>query len=215
MAQYIKQEVPDFLNTGEHKAYYRIKTRQNIDTQDLVERIEHMHHGLSRGTIINVIDELASRIAYELADGNTVTIDRLGTFSASIGLKEDAKTDSTDDIDAPHKTRDLCVTDVNFRASKQMIRAVDERCELHRNGESRLHKSPYSREERIRLALDFIDRSPMHAMRLADYATITGMSASSASRDLSAICSDPASGIDSIGRRGPTRMFVRRGSGIE
>ncbi len=215
MAQYIKQEVPDFRNTGERKAFYRIKTLQNIDTQALVERIEHMHHGLSRGLIINVIDELASRIAYELAEGNTVTIDHLGTFSASIGLKEDAKTDSIDDIDAPHKTRDLCVTDVNFRANKQMIRAVNENCHLQRNGESRLHKSPYSREERIQLALGFIDNSPMHAMRLADYAAITGMSPSSASRDLSAICSDPTSGICHTGRRGPTRMFVRRGSGIE
>lgn len=215
MAQYIKQEMADFHGTGERKAYYRIKTRQNISTQALTERIEHMHHGLSRGQIINVIDELASRIAYELAEGNTVTIDRLGTFSASIGLKEDASTGSTDDIDAPHKTRDLCVTDINFRASKQMIRAVDERCDLQRSGESRLHKSPYSRDERIRLALGFIDNSPMHAMRLADYAAITGMSPSSASRDLSAICSDPASGICSTGRRGPTRMFVRRGSGME
>ena len=80
-------------------------------------------------------------------------------------------------------------------------------CQLERGKESRLHRSPYTREERLARALAFIEEHTV--MRVMDYVRLTGLSRTTASLELRELCQDPASGIRSIGQKAG-KVYVRR-----
>lgn len=77
MAKYIKQEMNDLHGEGKTKAYYRMKVQRNIATNELVKLMCAHRAGVSEGVIKAVIMQLTDEIAYQLADGRSVTIDGL------------------------------------------------------------------------------------------------------------------------------------------
>ena len=81
-------------------------------------------------------------------------------------------------------------------------------CKLKREGTARLHRSPYSKEERLSLALEYIGKHG--AMKVADYMALTGLSHTSAALELKEFRRDPTSGIDFIGR-GSAKVYVKKG----
>lgn len=80
MAKYFKQEMPDLRNTGEKKFYYRMKVNENIDFDELVRRLTYPGSGLDKGQVVQVIAAIGKQMALEMASGNSVTIDGIGTF---------------------------------------------------------------------------------------------------------------------------------------
>ena len=63
-----------------------------------------------------------------------------------------------------------------------MVKEANRRCKLECTGESRLCQSAYTKEKRLKLALEFLEKRG--AMRVADYAETTGLSRSVATKDL-------------------------------
>ena len=206
MAKYIKQEMVDLSGKGEEKIYYRLQTERNIDFAELAQQIEQ-HHGLmNRGLIKNVMSYVVDEMAELLGKGYSVSIDGLGTFRASIGLEEDKEMDTFDGDDTKRNARSLRLTGINYRADKDLVKKANRHCKLERAGESRLHHTPYSKEERLKLAQQYLEEHG--AMRVAQYMELTGLSRTKATLELKEFRQDASTGITFLGR-GSTKVYVK------
>lgn len=207
MAKYIKQELPDLRKTGEKKAYYRLKTERKIDFQQFVDCISSHNSGISRGEAFRVLMHAAGTLAELLAEGYSVTIDEMGTFKATVGLVEDKEMDSFAEGTPKLNARSLRIDGVSFQADRKLIVNVDKRCDLKRAGVSRLCRSPFTREERLQKALEFLKAHG--AMKVKHYMEFTGLSHTVAANELREFENDAASGIASIGRLAG-KVYVRQ-----
>ena len=207
MARYIKQELPDLHKTGEEKAYYRMKTERKIDFNQFVDLISSHNSGISRGEAFHVLTHATDILAELLAQGYSVTIDEMGTFKATIGLVRDKEMDSFEEGTPKLNARSLRVDGVSFQADKRLIANVDTRCDLKRAGVSRLCRSPFTKEERLQKALEYLNAHG--AMKVKNYVELTSLSHTVAAKELREFEHDAASGITSIGRLAG-KVYVRR-----
>ena len=207
MAKYIKQELPDLHKTGEKKAYYRLKTERKIDFYHFIDRISSHNSGISKGEAFRVLMHATDILSELLAEGYSVTIDEMGTFKATIGLVENRKLDSFEDGTPKRNARSLRIDGVSFQADKKLIANVDKRCKLKRAGVSRLCRSPFTKEERLQKALQYLKSHG--AMKVKHYMELTGLSHTVAAKELCEFGDDAASGITSIGRFAG-KVYVKR-----
>ena len=207
MAKYIKQEMPNMNGTDEPQVYYRLKTDRNISSKEFVRRISRNGSAADRGEIEGILIRIADGLAELLGNGYSVTLNGIGTFKASLGLKEDKEMDSFDGKDTKRNARSLQLTNINLRADKTLVEEANRRCKLERAGESRLRQSPYSKEQRLQLALEYLEKNG--AMHIADYMELTGLSRTTATLELKAFRQDPSSGITFVGR-GSSKVYVKR-----
>ena len=207
MARYIKQELPDLRKTGEKKAYYRLKTEQKIDFHQFIDRISSHNSGISRGEAFRVLMHATDTLAELLAEGYSVTIDDMGTFKATVGLVEDKEMDSFEEGTPKLNARSLKIDGVSFQADRKLIVNVDKRCDLKRAGTSRLCRSPFTKEERLQKAQEYLKSHG--AMKVKNYMELTGLSHTVAAKELREFENDAASGITSIGRLAG-KVYVRR-----
>lgn len=207
MARYIKQELPDLRRTGEKKAYYRLKTEQKIDFHQFIDRISSHNSGISRGEAFRVLMHATDTLAELLAEGYSVTIDDMGTFKATVGLVEDKEMDSFEEGSPKLNARSLKIDGVSFQADRKLIVNVDKRCDLKRAGTSRLCRSPFTKEERLQKAQEYL--KSLGAMKVKNYMELTGLSHTVAAKELREFENDAASGITSIGRLAG-KVYVRR-----
>lgn len=207
MAEYIKQEMSDLDGSGEQRVFYRMRTYHNINAREFVSKLARPGSGLSEGNVLHVLTTLADELAYYMAQGYSVSIDGVGTFKPTLGIAEGKETDTLDGDEQKRNARSIMVNGVNFRASKELIKETARHCNLKRAGVSRIHHSPYSPEERIALALKYLDEH--HFMRVADYMKLTGLRKTSATLELKRLREDPASGITTEGKRNGM-IYVRR-----
>ena len=212
MAKYIKQEMVDLSGKGEEKIYYRLQTERNIDFAELAQQIEQ-HHGLmNRGLIKNVMSYVVDEMAELLGKGYSVSIDGLGTFRASIGLEKDKEMDTFDGDDTKRNARSLRLTGINYRADKDLIKQANRHCKLERAGESRLHHTPYSKEERLKLAQQYLEEHG--AMRVVEYMELTGLSRTKATLELKEFRQDASTGITFLGR-GSSKVYVKASGSLQ
>ena len=207
MARYIKQELPDLHKTGEKKAYYRMKTERKIDFNQFVDLISSHNSGISKGEAFSVLMHATDTLAELLAQGYSVAIDELGTFKATVGLVKDKEMDSFEEGTPKLNARSLRVDGVSFKADKRLILNVDKRCDLKRAGVSRLCRSPFTKEERLQKALEYLNAHG--AMKVKNYVELTSLSHTVAAKELREFEHDAAFGITSIGRLAG-KVYVRR-----
>ena len=206
MAKYIKQEMIDLSGKNEEKVYYRLQSQGNIGFNELAEHIGRRNGMMSKGLVMNVMEHVADAMAELLGKGHSVTIDGLGTFRASIGLEEDKEMDTFDGNETKRNAQSLRLTGINYRADKTLIRKANHHCKLERAGESRLHHTPYSKEERLKLAHQYLKEHG--AMRVVEYMELTGLSRTKATLELKEFRQDVSTGITFIGR-GSAKVYVK------
>ena len=206
MAKYIKQEMTDLSGKGEEKVYYRLQSERNIDFNALAEYVGRHNGMMSKGLVINVMEHVVDAMAELIGKGHSVTINGLGTFRASLGLEKDKVMDTFDGDETKRNARSLRLTGINYRADKVLIREANRHCKLERDGEARLHHSPYSKEERLKLALQYLEEHG--AMRVVEYMELTGLSRTKAAMELKEFRQDLSSGITFIGR-GSAKVYVK------
>ena len=198
MPKYIKQEMTDLHGTGRTQAYYRMQIYRNMGFDEFVEHCTR-HGGMQRSAVVGVLAHVSHELAMLMADGYSVTVDGLGTFSPRVGVRPDMAQDGFDAGQPSHNAHALCVSGINYRADKELVEQVDSNCRLERGASSRLRHSPYTEAERVEKARSFIRENTI--MRIADYARLTGLSYTTASRELCRIAADPATGITARGRK--------------
>ena len=199
MPQYIKKEMPDMSGTGEKKAYYKLKTWRKLDSDEFVKRCSSIHRAYGKSVIQGVITAVCEHLAYEISNGYSVKIDGLGTFTAKLGVRKDKEMESFEEESTKRNALSIEVQGVLFRADKNLISEIDRNCDLERGGEERLRKPKTTLEQRTEKARQFLRKNAF--MHVDEYASLTGLSYSTASRELRKIASDPTSGITSQGRK--------------
>ena len=199
MAKYIKKEMPDLNGIGKTGAYYRMETYRNIGAEEFIDKCAKRGGGLQRSALVGALALVTDELAMWLANGYSVTIDGIGTFGTKLGVKRGKLQDTFEEGEQKRNAQSLSVTGISYRADKQLIRKTDQLCDLERGGERRLHQSPYELPRRVEMAKDFIKKNGF--MHVYDYATITGLSYTSASLELRKICKNPEWGITWQGRK--------------
>ena len=206
MAKYIKQEMIDLSGKGEEKIYYRMQSEGNVGFREFAQFVGKHNNVMNRALVESVLTYAADAMAELLGKGYSVTIDGLGTFKASIGLEEDKEMDTFDGNETKRNARSLRLTGVNYRAAKVLVKEANRHCKLARAGESRLHPTPYSKEERLKMALQFLEENG--AMRVAQYVELTGISRTKETLELKEFSEDASSGITTLGR-GSAKVYIK------
>ena len=207
MAKYIKQEVPDMKKTGEQKVFYRMKVERNIDFQEFIQQVCSHHKGITRGEALRVLVSASETLAELLGEGYSVTLDDWGTFKATIGLEEGKEMDTLDGDETKRNARSLHLNGVNFQADKKLVRNARLRCKLERAGVVRVNRSPYTKEERLQKALEYLEKNKV--LKVSQYMELTGLAHTTAANELRTFSRDTSSGIVSVGRR-PAVVYVKR-----
>ena len=185
MAKYIKKEMADLHGTGSTQVYYRMERGETLSYGDFIRRCHRYHQLCSPSVILSVVTAVCEQLATELADGNNVRIDGLGTFHAKLGLNKYSSRTEMDTFEegAPRlNATSLGVTGVGFKADKELVISVAGKCRLERGGEDRIRKPKYAKADRIERAIRFLRREGF--MHVRDYATLNGLSYSSAYLEL-------------------------------
>ena len=207
MAKYIKQEMNALHGEGENPVYYRMKIERNIDLDEFAERISFPGSGVSKASVLQVMVSVAEHLAHCLAEGQSVTIEGIGTFKPRLGVVKGKELDAIDATKPQRNAQSIEVNGVHFRTDKKLVRKTNRHCTLTRGGISRIKHSSYTEEERLTLALNYLDEHVF--MHVSDYMKLTGLKRTSATMELKQFSRDPESGIDTEGR-GSHRVYVRR-----
>ena len=120
-----------------------------------------------------------------------------------------AEEDGFDAGEPQHNATTIGVRGIAYRADPALTQAVDSHCTLERGAASRLRRSPLTAAERVAAARRYLADHPF--MRTADYAALTGLSLTTAGRELRRLTADAAaSGIVARGRSS-ARVYVLAG----
>ena len=207
MAKYVKQEMNDLNGSDKKRAYYRLKTIRNLSGEEFIEIMAGRHAGVNPAMVKQVLYQAAEDMAFYMAMGYTVTLDGIGTFRPSLGMRRGKQMEEMKDGATKRNAQSICVKKINFKAAKRLIKRTNSECELERGGTNRLHRSPYTKEERLKLALNFLESHPY--MRVVDYIRLTELSRTTATRELREFSQQPDSGIGWTGS-GSSKLYIAK-----
>ena len=179
--------------------------------------------GYSESVIQGVLMDVAEELALLLGEGNTVCVPGIGTFSIGVRLKDERRQQLEDEQDAVAEgtarkasepnARNIELHHLNFRKDKELFRDIQihfSQQELKRtDGRSgrRITIDDTTQRHRIELAQQYL--SEHHYMHIDDYVRLTGLSRTSAQRELRELATYQYSGI-TIEGRGSHRVYVLR-----
>lgn len=192
---------------GENKAYYRMETSRRVSMEEFVDTIAMPGHGITAAEAKQVLGQAAHTLALLLSEGCVVTIDGIGTFKATIGVRDDKEQDTFAADEPQRNAQSIEVNGVHYKVDKRLVHDINAQCTLERGRQSRIKRSPYTLEERISRAISYIEEHEFLTVR--DYAELNGLSISTASIELRKLRKDASSGLRAIGKRSGL-MYVKR-----
>lgn len=206
MAQYIMEKLAiGMLSEGE-RLFPRLVDGQTIDSSRIAELIEQ-RTSFTRGDAMGLLTELAAIVEEQIADGNSVKINGLGTLRPVLGLVDkDKRGEWTDSANRTTTSRNVRLKTIAFRPDSQLFGRASHGMNLERKSNSLGRKRPSTTiEERAAMARQYIAEHGF--MRVADYVALTGLARSTASAELRQLAADPANGISTNGT-GSNKVYV-------
>ena len=205
-AKYIKQEISDLNGTGRTQSYYKMKLTPRSYEQFVSQCAREGK--VEESTIQGVLSLVSKKLALCMAEGYSVKIDGIGTFHAKLGVREDLLQDAFEEGEASHNAKSICVTGVAYRPDADLIDTTRRKCVLEKGGVSRIRKSKLTLEQRIQKAREYLENNPF--MRVPQYVQLTGLSLSTATKELRQLALNPSSGIMSKGSRSQKYYVLRK-----
>ena len=208
---YCKQEMPDLQGTGKQKSYFRPITYTNIHGEQLFKRMGMDGSGLTEETMYAAVRIIRETLIHYLSLGHTVTIDGLGSFRLSLGLKEGKVMEPTDDEadETKRNAQSVEVKKVLFKVDRNFLQELNMGTNLERAETKHLKKPDTTKEERLQMALDYLDSHTF--FRAVDYAELTGLSLSAAQYELRSLVADETSRLKTNGK-GSHIVYVKAGA---
>lgn len=117
---------------GKKVMYPVMKLRGNVDLDGLVQSMTYAS-AFSPGDIVGIVRSLAQAIACEMAEGHSVKIDGLGTFTPALGLREGAERESGKEGEPRRNATSICLNGIHFKPSRELLHETGKRCHLHRS----------------------------------------------------------------------------------
>lgn len=197
-ATYTMQEMKDLHNEDETLLYPRMIIKGQCSTEELVNEIAKQS-SYSAGELKGMLIALHEAMTREMARGYSVKLDQIGTFTPSLGLTK-GKEAELPEGDTRRNARSIQVRNINFRADKELIQKTNQHCTLEReNGTSRLKISRHNSEKRLKIAQNFLQNHPY--LTVTNYMELTGLSHTTAARELQTWSRTPDTGILAKGQR--------------
>lgn len=222
MLKYYKMEQRDSFDMHKTRTVYRLHPSGHFSGKKFIHMVAH-RRGYSESVIQGVLMDVAEELALLLGEGNTVCVPGIGTFSIGVRLKDERRQQLEDEQDAVAEgtarkasepnARNIELHHLNFRKDKELFRDIQihfSQQELKRtDGRSgrRITIDDTTQRHRIELAQQYLREH--HYMHIDDYVRLTGLSRSSAQRELRELATYQYSGI-TIEGRGSHRVYVLR-----
>lgn len=207
MAKYEMREMPDLLGNGKQVLYPRLIINRQVSSDEICRR---MAQGttFNEGEIKGIIGMLAQELARQMGNGNTVKLEGIGTFRPRLGLVKQAERETTEKDSERRNARSIQVNGINFKPEAELVGRTHEACHLERMSKTgRLHPSPFTAEERLQQAQDYLETNPF--LTGSDYAMLTGLNRSSASAELRKWAAMADSGIGTAGC-GTHKVYIKK-----
>lgn len=205
-AEYIMQEMKDFHREGEKLLYPRMIIRDCCGTDELAA-LAAVHTTLNPAEVKAALELAARAVAWAMAEGRSVKIDGLGLFTPSLSLKKGKEREAADGSGRRRNAGSIEVGGVNFRPAKGLLRETNLRCRLTRApGRIDCRVSEFTPDERLALAQRYLEENAF--LTVPVYAALTGLSRTTAGRELRRWRDTPGAGIGIEGR-GSHRVYVR------
>lgn len=190
------------------RLYPKLVNGQVVDSGRIAEIIEQ-RTSFTRGDVLGVLAELSAIVEEQIADGNSVKIDGLGVLRPVLGLVEKNKrSDWTDEANRLTTGHNVRLKSVRFRPESTLLHKASQAMSLDRVSNLLGYEQPSSTiDERAAMARQYISEHGF--MRVADYAALTHLSRTTASRELCKLSADTTSGITSSGTRAGKVYVIR------
>lgn len=202
MAKYKKQEMPDLDGSGKKRTYFRFDVHRNIGEDDFFTWLKRFDPTISKGAYESVMSAIAATMSRTMSEGYSVTLKGIGTFTPKIGQKKKKNEDNNSIVPEKSIERNYVqspgVIGINYRASKKLIKATDKESKFENGGTINLHKSRYTLEERIARAKAYMAGNG-NRMHVYEYASLNGLSHTTAARELRRLAKTEGSGISKEG----------------
>ena len=207
MARYIIEEMPDLQKTGKRITYPKFARIDNTSIKELAQRVGDVS-GFSAGDIEGVLLQTAIEMAHLMAEGRSVKIDGIGTFTPSLTLGRDKEREDPEEGGTHRNAQSIFIGGVNFRVDREMVRNISERCQLERAPWKKQRSSKkFTPEQRLTLALKYLDEHPF--LTVWEYRKLTGLLQTAATNELRQWGHQPDSGIEITGR-GAHRVYIKK-----
>ena len=180
MARYIMEEMPDIQKTGKRITYPKFARIDNANIKELARRVGDVS-GFSAGDIEGVLLQTAIEMAHLMAEGRSVKIDGIGTFTPSLTLGRDKEREDAEEGGKHRNAQSIFIGGVNFRVDREMVR--------------------------LALALKYLDEHPF--LTVWEYRKLTGLLQTAATTELRQWGHQPDSGIEITGR-GTHRVYTKK-----
>ena len=198
MARYIIEEMPDLQKTGKRITYPKFARIDNASIKELAQRVGDVS-GFRAGDI---------EMAHLMAEGRSVKIDGIGTFTPSLTLGRDKEREDPEEGGSHRNAQSIFIGGVNFRVDREMVRNISERCQLERAPWKKQRSSnKFTSEQRLALALKYLDEHPF--LTVWEYRKLTGLLQTAATNELRQWGHQPDSGIEITGR-GAHRVYIKK-----
>lgn len=207
MVKYKLQEMPHLNGVGKKRVYPKMVSKGMIDTDTFVEKMSYHDHTISQSVVKAVLADVADCLAEMLAEGYSVKLDDIGTFSLSLDFDDDKpKVLTADDERMIH--RRVRVKDVNYKAATELKQQLSQTIEFEREsgGVKRLLTSKYTADECLERTLAWI--ADKGFITLSDYAALNNCSHTKASLMLRQLSSGNEAPLNSKGK-GSHKVWVK------
>lgn len=191
MLNYYIQELPN-MHDGDGKVFPKLSTYNQFDNKKMIKRIA-MEAGINEGVVMATLDAIPKALKNILLEGHTCKIDGLGTFSLSL---------SFDGNEQPQVNR------LNLKVDPAFMSELREEAQFTKTNSEvvSVKASKGHLEEHLELALQWLNDHQF--LTLQDYANLTGVSTSTASRELKQITDNPDSAITTEGK-GNRKVWIK------
>ncbi|WP_300702815.1 HU family DNA-binding protein [Bacteroides sp.] len=211
MAYYVMEEMPDIHKKGERVLYPRFAMIEQISTDQLAKFVAESS-GFNMGDIVGIVKQIAIEMAHQMAQGRSVKLDDIGTFTPALALRDGKEREKAGE-DAEHRNaQSIVVGKVNFRVDLDMVRRINSRCLLERAPwKTRRSSQHFTPEQRLALAVKHLDTHPF--LTVSEYQRLTGLLRTTATNELRQWAGQTDSGIETTGR-GVHRVYIKKNTTV-
>jgi predicted histone-like DNA-binding protein len=203
MAKFVMRPIKGQLVGKDDKTYpHLIKTGDTTSTE-VAQQISR-ESSFSRGDVEGLFTALASVLAGEMASGRTVHIRHIGTFRPLLTLRDDAEPEAVDD-DQHRNAASVQIGKVSFIPDEELLWETNSRADLHRE-KAKSRPIVRKKEQRRKLLLEYLQTHS--ALTVKEYASLTGLSRSTAYRELAAIAAEEEAPIRKTGSASHRRYVL-------
>ena len=207
MAYYVMEEMPDIHKKGERVLYPRFAMIEQISTEQLAQFIAESS-GFNMGDILGIVKQVAIEMANQMAQGRSVKLDDIGTFTPALALREGKEREEAGEGAKHRNAQSIVVGKVNFRVDMGLVRRINKRCLLERAPwKTRRSSQKFTPEQRHALAMKYLDTHPF--LTVSEYQRLTGLLRTTATNELRQWAYQTDSSID-ISGRGTHRVYIKK-----